>query len=266
MKRVIGVVSGKGGVGKTTLVANLGVALTKFGKNTTLIDCNVTTSHLAFCFGLYFYPITLNDVLKKEARIKEATYVHSSGVKIIPASLKLNDLIDLNIEDLMSSLNNIEDTDVILLDSAPGLGKEAMSVLKACNEVIFVTIPYLNAISDIVRCHQVVKQLGINLSGIVLNMVRNDPHELTGREIEKLTNLPVISKIPFDKNVQKSLAQGIPTIMYKSYAPSSVEMMKLAANILNERYSQPKVRIFSRFYDTLKESFTSKKNFEIPIS
>jgi hypothetical protein len=40
----------------------------------------------------------------------------------------------------------------------------------------------------------------------------------------------------------------------------------LAANILNERYSQPKVRIFSRFYDTLKESFTSKKNFEIPIS
>lgn len=265
MQRIIGIVSGKGGVGKTTVAANLGVALTRFGRNTTIIDCNVTTSHLAFCFGLYYYPITLNNVLRKEASMNEATYIHQSGVKIIPASLKLNDLMGLDMEELMSAIK-IENTDMILLDSAPGLGKEALSVLKTCNEVIFITVPYLNAVADVIRSNQLIKQMGINLSGIVLNMVKNDPHELTVKEVEKLTNMPVISKIPFDKNVQKSLARGIPTIMYKDYAPSSIEIMKLAGKILNEQYSPPKVGIFSRLYDSLKDAITPSRKSDLQIS
>ena len=92
MARVIGIVSGKGGVGKTTLASNLGIALSKFGRNVTLVDCNVTTSHLGFYFGLYDYPVTLNQVLKGEASLESATYF-SNGVKIIPASLELDDLV-----------------------------------------------------------------------------------------------------------------------------------------------------------------------------
>lgn len=68
--RVIGIVSGKGGVGKTTLVANLGLSLVKFGKSVTAVDCNVTTSHLGFNFGLHYYPKTLNNILKKKQKLQ----------------------------------------------------------------------------------------------------------------------------------------------------------------------------------------------------
>jgi len=61
MSRLIGVISAKGGVGKTTVVSNLSVALAKvFHKRVTVVDCNITTSHLSLHFGAYSHPITLN--------------------------------------------------------------------------------------------------------------------------------------------------------------------------------------------------------------
>lgn len=249
MTRIISIVSGKGGVGKTTLAANLGIALSKFEKKVTIVDCNITTSHLGFCFGLYYYPKTLNDVLKGEASLNNATYFYH-GVKIVPASLRLEDLVGLDLEQLKNSLN-FEDTDIAILDSSPGFGKEALSVLKNSGEVIFVTIPYLAAVSDIIRCNQLVAQLGIKPLGVVLNMFSNKFHELTVRDVESLTGLPVISKIPFDKNVQESLAMGKPVIISKPRSSASIEISKLAANILGEKY-RFHGNIFSRFYYAFK--------------
>lgn len=250
MPRVIGIISGKGGVGKTTLVANLGVALSKLGRKTTLVDCNVTTSHLGFCFGLFYYDKTLNNVLKKEASLSEAIYFHSSGVRIIPASLDVEQLTGLEINELKSTIQNIENTDIVLLDSAPGFGREAMSVLNSCSEVIFVTIPYMNAVADVVRGYRIIKQMDITPIGIVLNMTGKNRFELSSKDVESLTGLPVISKIPFDKNVQKSLVLGMPTVSFRSSAPSSIETMKLASEITGEYYSPPDV--FSRLYEYLR--------------
>lgn len=82
MTRIIGVISGKGGVGKTTVVANLGVILaSEFKKDVIIVDCNISTSHLALYLGMYYCPITLNQVLKGEAKIEDAMYeYHVSGL------------------------------------------------------------------------------------------------------------------------------------------------------------------------------------------
>jgi len=248
--RVIGIISGKGGVGKTTLVSNLGLALVQLGKNVTAVDCNVTTSHLGFNFGFHYYPFTLNDVLKKESDISDAIYLYS-GLKVIPASLEIEDLTDLDIEKLNANIRSLSDTEIVLLDSAPGLGKEAMSVLKSCEEVIFVTVPYVVAVSDVIRCNKLVQKMGIRPLGVVLNMTSRKTHELTTNDVEKLTELPVVSKIPFDKNVQKSLAMGKPVILSNPYSPASVEIRKLASNILGEEY-HPKGNALIRFYHSFK--------------
>lgn len=76
--------SGKGGTGKTTTVANLGVALAQFGKEVILLDADLTMANLSLVLGMEDIPVTLHDVLAREADLKDAIYEGPAGVKVIP--------------------------------------------------------------------------------------------------------------------------------------------------------------------------------------
>jgi len=240
MARIIGIISGKGGVGKTTVGLNLGAILAKhYKKNITLVDCNVTTSHLSLYLGMYYCPVTLNKVLRGEADIEDSLHQHFSGMKIIPASLSLSDLEGIDITELRNNLKNIfHKNDIIFLDGSPGLGREAMATIKASDELLYVTNPYIPFIMDIIRCQEVANEIGIKPIGIVLNMVHKKKHEMTKHEIEELTKLPVISTIPFDTNIHKSLALKMPVALYKPKTEASKELYKLASYIIGEAYKQ----------------------------
>jgi len=249
MTRVIGVISGKGGVGKTTLVINLATALTsKFKKDVMVVDCNITTSHLGLYLGMYYSPVTLNQVLKGEARIADAIYDHYTQVKVVPASLSTRDLVGVDISKLKDTVTEIAGVDIVLLDSAPGLGREAMSTVQASNEILFVTTPFVPSAIDIIRCNEVIKESGAEALGIVLNMVSKEKHELTKEEIERLVELPVIATIPLDKNISKSLAVKEPLITFQPNSPASKEFTKLAARIIGEKYE-------IGFFDRMKSLF-----------
>jgi len=161
LARIISIVSGKGGVGKTTVGLNIGAALAKhFNKNVTLVDCNVTTSHVGLYLGMYYCPITLNKVLRGEYKIDEAVNEHYSGMNVIPASLSLSDLDGVDITELRNKLKGLfTNNDIILLDGSPGLGREGVAALKASDEVLYITNPYIPFVMDIVRC-QLQKRLG----------------------------------------------------------------------------------------------------------
>jgi cell division ATPase MinD len=238
MVRIIGIVSGKGGVGKTTVGINLGASLAHhFKKNVTIVDCNVTTSHLGLYLGMYYCPITLNKVLRGEYTAEEAVQQHHSGLKIIPASLSLSDLEGIDVTEIRESIKSLFDkNDIIFLDGSPGLGREAIATLRASDEILYVTNPYIPFAMDIVRNQEIVNEIGVKPLGIVLNMVHGKKHEMNNKEIEELTRLPVIAKIPFDMNVHKSLALKTPIVTYKPYTPASKEMIRLASNLIGENY------------------------------
>ena len=251
MGKIIGVVSGKGGVGKTTLVANLALSLKEFGERIAAIDCNITTPHLSFYLGAYDYPVTLNDVLRGDAAISTASYYHN-GIFIVPASQNIDDLADIDILNLKDRLEGLEGlVDIILLDSAPGLGREALSVLQASDEVIFVTTPSLPALNDVLKCGKLIEKLDLKTLGIVLNMVRNEKYELKEKEVGRITGLPVLSKIPFDKDILKGLSVKAPFVEYRPNSSASVECKRLAANLLGVEPIARK-NIFSGIYGALK--------------
>jgi septum site-determining protein MinD len=239
MTRVIGIISGKGGVGKTTLVANLGSVLAqKFKKEVIVIDTNVTTSHLGLYLGMYYTPVTLNQVLTGEAEIEDAIYeYHISGLRVIPASLSFSDLKGVDIARLKNSLKKLfGKADIVLLDAAPGLGREALATVRASDEVIFVNTPFVPSTMDIMKCHQVANEIGVKPLGVVLNMVGKEKYELTSKEVEELIELPVISNIPMDKNVLRSLALKMPVVLFSPNSSSSREFVKLAAKIAEVEY------------------------------
>ncbi len=241
MARIIGVASGKGGVGKTTVSTNLALALRDFGKRVLLVDCNLSTPHMAYYLGVSNYKHTLNDALTGKVDIDETTHL-KDGIKYIPASLDLKDLKNVDVMDIKKQLKKLSQDkfDFIILDAAPGLGREALSVLDAADEIIFVTTPFVPMVNDVIRSSEVLRNLkGVKNIGVVMNMVTSGAHEVFGRSVTGLTGFPVLGEIAYDQNVFHSLAAKSPVINFKPNCNSSVNFRSLAASLAGVSYKTP---------------------------
>ncbi len=252
--RVISIISGKGGVGKTTAVANLGIILaSKFKKKVILVDCNITTPHLGLYMGIHHHPVTLNNLIKDGADVSDAFYIHPSGAKVIPSSLSLTDLDGLDMLDLKKTVDRIKkeysDTDYILLDCAPGFGREAIAGMRSSDEALYITTPYFSVIVDIVKCVRVAEDLDVASLGLIVNMKKNTKHELTQQEIENITELPVISSISFTHDACKSIHVRRPISVVKPYSKVSKQFEMLASMIVGEEAPKSKYvdRVFGKF-------------------
>src|SRR3990167_1644228 len=96
MTKVITITSGKGGVGKTTTAINLAAAINSFGKEVIVVDANLTTPNVGLHLGAPIVPVSLNHVLSGKADITDAIYEHESGTKIVPSSLSVKELRNLD--------------------------------------------------------------------------------------------------------------------------------------------------------------------------
>jgi septum site-determining protein MinD len=241
MVRIIDVCSGKGGVGKTTVASNLGLALQKLGKKVAVIDFNFTTSHLSLCFNSYSHPITLNSVLRNEASMQDAMFTHSSGLKVVPGSLRLEDIVNVDASDIRKKIiQAFSDYDFVLLDSAPGLGREAIISIEASDEALYVANPTPPSIIDITKCNQVASIKNVSKPiGIIVNRVKNKSYEISNIEISQFTGLPVIGAIPEDENVLESTNKEMLVTLYKKNAPSSRAFFEIASKLTGAEYKKP---------------------------
>ena len=247
--RKIAIVSGKGGIGKTTLAINLGYLLhNKFNFDSTVVDCNLTTPHLSINLGLYNHNHTLNDVLKGKAKLEEAITEHPTGVKLLPASLELKDLERVDIGNLPSVLQNPSSN--LILDSAPGIGREGIAAISAADEILFMTQPYTSAVVDVYKCGKIAEKLKKKVLGVVVNCRKGVKHELKDSEIEQLAELPIIGTIPYDIEIERSLASKLPLHLYNQRAKANMTFCNLASQI-----SGTKIPKKESFFDGLLNLF-----------
>ncbi|MFH1774495.1 MAG: cell division ATPase MinD [Methanobacteriota archaeon] len=234
--KTIAVISGKGGVGKTTAVANIGAALaSEFKKRVVLIDGSTITSDLGLHFGIYSPSVSLEDVLKKKVPILEAVQAHVSGVKLLLAPLAPSKAYP-DLEELKEFLNELESYELILIDSCSGLGNEIIPILELCDEVLVVTNPELPAITDALKAIEVAKRNKVLVGGVVLNRVRNERYELSVSEIEPFLDARVIAVVPEDAGVREGIASGNPVVLNSPNSPAAIEFKKLAAHLVGEEY------------------------------
>ncbi len=242
MARVISIVSGKGGVGKTTTTANLGAALVERNKKTVVVDANLTTPNLSLHLGIPLYPITLHDVLKRRAHISEAMYIHPSGIRVVPASLSVDALRGLNASKLAKALDDLLDTEIILIDGAAGLGKEAIAAVEAADEVLIVTNPELPAVTDALKAIRIAEKTGAKILGVVINRVRGHKYELSYEEIQSILEYPVLGSVPEDLEVAKAISMKMPVVHHSPRSKASHEFKRIAAGIVGEVYKEPRTK------------------------
>src|SRR3989344_1403655 len=173
MTRVYAIISGKGGVGKTTSTINLGVSLNQLGEQVIIVDGNLTTSNIGIHLGAPIVPITLNHVLSGQAKIEDAIYEHESGTKIIPASLSLKETTDIDynkLSEISKKLKKI--TDHVLIDAAAGLGEEAKATIAAADEIIIITNPEMSAVTDALKTIKLAEEMNKIIKGVIINRYR----------------------------------------------------------------------------------------------
>lgn len=236
MTRVIGIVAGKGGVGKTTIAINLACALGLLKRKVCLIDFNLTTSHLALELGI-MPPVTLNDVLRDERNIGRALYNYYD-IHVLPASLSLSELTNLELSNLKFRIRNLlSDFEFVLLDSAPGFGREAILSIQTSDEEIFVANPTLTAITDLLKCKQLAMQLGVLPLGVIINKYKNKKFELKPEDVSGIVELPLLGVIKEDDYFLKSEAERTPLIYYKMNKARN--FLKVASSLTGSEYKEP---------------------------
>ena len=233
--RVIAIVSGKGGVGKTVTTVNLAASLNLQGKDVIAVDGNLSTPHLALHLGAPIVPVNLHDVLKNKNEPAEAIYEHHSGTKLMPGSIVLKDLYNLKIEheDFAEVINDLRTkAEIIIIDSAPGLTSEAIMTIKACDDVVVVMTPNLFSVSEALKTIKIAKNFGKNIKGIVVTRARLDDNELKVENIKNLIDEPILGVIQEDDAIRASIMKKDAVVHSHPESQVAHSYMNLAKRIL----------------------------------
>ncbi len=253
MKELIVITSGKGGVGKTTTVINLGAAFNYLGKDVLIIDGNLSTPNIGVLLNSPEVPVNLNHVLSKKADVFEAVYEHDSGVKIIPSSLSIKELRKIKPEKLKDFKEDFKKvSEYIIVDSAAGLGHEAVAAISLADKLVIVTNPELAAITDALKTIKLAEQMKKPVLGIIITRVKRNKIEMQPETVKEMLEVPILGMIPEDIDVQKSLNLKDAVIHTHPKSKAARAYKEIAAKILDIEYDSSKdkpslwERIFGR--------------------
>ena len=256
MKKIIVITSGKGGVGKTTTAINLGAAINHFGKDVLVIDANLTTPNVGIHLNSPEVPINLNHVLEKKAYPFEAMYEHHSGMKIMPSSLSVKALKKIKPEKIKNFKEDfLKLSDYIIVDSAAGLGDEAVEVIKMADELILVTNPEMPAITDALKTIKLAEQLKKQVAGVIVTRVRKNYSELQPEIVKEMLEVPVLGMIPEDIVIQESLNKKDAVIHTSPKSKPSRAYKEIAARLIDVEYDsdKDKEKLFEKLFKVFRK-------------
>ena len=218
MTKIISVLSGKGGVGKTTMITNLATALANKGKKVVVVDANLSAPNLAIHLGIPTASlITLNDVLRNDAYITHAMYLHKAGFYVVPASI---DEIETELGGFKNNIGKLlGNADIVLIDSAPGINKEVDASIDVSDEVLLVMTPDEPSLRNAMITKKRVEERGKEVMGVIINQTKGSKYELSNEYIEDMLDEKILGRIGYHRKFKESVAHGTPFI---NYAPDSV--------------------------------------------
>jgi MinD-like ATPase involved in chromosome partitioning or flagellar assembly len=248
MTKAIGIISVKGGSGKTSVAGSLGAVMAKkFGKKVLLVDGSFSAPNLGMQLGLDNPEFSIHQVLDGKIKAKDAVYTSDYGFDILPGESGYGKINPLKLSEKIRELRRYYD--VILMDSSPNLNEEVLGVMMASDELLAVTTPDHVTLASTIRAIRTAKARRTPITGIILNKVYDKDFELSVQQIEDVAGCNVLAVLPHDVNVMKALSENIPASLHKDNKLAK-EYEKLAASLVGESVREG-------FFDKLKRKFSS---------
>lgn len=244
--RVIAVTSGKGGVGKTSISVNLGIALAARGNRVVLLDADLGLANVEVLLGLNSL-YNLQHVIDGERTLTQILVKGPGGIGVVPGSSGLAKLADLSEparQNILNGLNDLQNrSDFILIDTMAGIGQNTVSFVVAADEVLLVTTPEPSAIVD---AYAMIKTLYSRrddaLVRLLVNMVLNQKQAAAvSAKLAKVTqqylgrNLSYLGFLPRDPHVSQAVMQSQPFSLRYPHSPATKCIQDLAARLIHQR-------------------------------
>lgn len=240
--RVIAVTSGKGGVGKTNLSVNLGLALAEQGKRVALLDADMGLANVDVLLGMY-PKFNLSHVLKGEKSLNEIIVTGPSGLQVIPASSGLQHMSDLSTVEqaaVIRAFSDIDqDLDVLIVDTAAGISSSVINFARACQEVIVVVCDEPTSLTDAYAFIKLLnRDYGLSRFHILTNMVQSAQQgQNLFQKLTKVTDryldvtLQFAGAVPYDEYLRKAVQQQSPVVAAYPRSKSSLALKNVARQI-----------------------------------
>ena len=233
--RVIAVTSGKGGVGKTSLVVNLSIALTKMSQRVAIFDADLGMANVEILLGLNPSG-SLYDILYGNKTINEIIFEGQCGYRIVSGGSGIQGR-----ERLIEALSYFNDcTDFVFIDTGAGISRNVLGFVAAAEEVIVVVTPEPTSITDAYSMIKVLSTYKVHPGvGIVVNRASNEEEALlTASKIAAVTKrflqikVNHIGSVCEDRVVGQAVKDQCPFILRKPDAVASSGLQAVARALL----------------------------------
>ncbi len=268
--KIISITSGKGGVGKSTISANLSYCLWRMGYKVAVFDADIGLANLDVIFGVKKVEKNILHTLKGEAKIGDIIIPIESGLYLIPGEsgeeiLKYSD--QFLMEAFYDEISILDSLDFMIIDTGAGIGGHIQSFLNASDDVIVVTIPDPAAITDAYTMIKIISKDKPKIK-MIMNMTKNEKEAtsifekistITKQHVSNTLKLEFLGKIDQDTTISRAIKQRSLFVKQNpnSSSTNDIEVIakRLASSMEHNVLKVGEERRFGRFFKKILGQF-----------
>lgn len=251
--KTIAITSGKGGVGKTNMAVNYGLALANQGKRVLIFDADLGLANVDILFG-YSCKHTLADVIENKLQLTDILVDAQDGLKILPSSsgvLRLERLSMSQLASLADAMDRLSSRfDVLLIDTGAGMTDSVLFFSSVADEILLVTTPEPTAITDgyalvkVLASEYDVKSLVLLVNEVIDNKEAHAVHKKLAAVCEKHLGVEIRfgTGVAKDTQLEKAVRERRPVYISYPTSPAS-QSLRSFARIFDTVFTKPKNEI-----------------------
>jgi flagellar biosynthesis protein FlhG len=243
--RTITVTSGKGGVGKTSMVANMAVCLAQAGQRVIILDADLGMANIDVVFGIRPQH-NLMDVVNGKMNLDEVMVQGPCGIRIIAGGSGVSELAQLEgtkAEHLFNQLKFLEDkTDFLLIDTGAGISDGVISFCQAADQIVVITTPEPTALADAYGIIKIIsnKRPESHVSVLVNRVNDEEEGKFVHDRLTKVAqeflefSLHQLGTLPQDRQMHLAVRQQTPLMLFSPMSPAANGIRKIVSSAFHE--------------------------------